>query len=313
MRIARIYYILSKLLYFLPVKPLYSLATIGGELYYWLNRKHSRNADKTMQIVLGEEKANRKVREVARRSFRNYGKYMIDFLRQQHTKTGETETFCTVGGWKHIYESLNRGKGVVLVTPHFGNWDGAAVVVMQGDFSLHSVAKDFEPKELNDLVQGARRSKGLKIYSLKDALRGLYTALKNNEIVVLLIDSPVEGEGVVVDFFGKPARFASGPATLAYRTGASLMFGYVPRQPGNVHTYGVWEPPIEYEMTGNREQDIFNITQAFARAMEKVVRRHPDQWYMFRKLWLDEAEFAEHQKSLELAATRSRKKVLVDR
>jgi KDO2-lipid IV(A) lauroyltransferase len=308
MRLAKAYYVFSRILYRLPVKPLYLIGAIIGELYYWLNRKHSRYADENMRIVLGEAKINRRVREVARRSFRNYCKYMIDFFRQQHTKTGETEVYCSVGGWEHIYQCLERKRGVVLVTPHFGNWDGAAVVVMQGDFSLHSVAKDFEPKELNDLIQGARRSKGLRIYSPKEALRGLYNALKANEIVVLLIDSPVEGDGVVVDFFGKPARFASGPAMLAYRTGAALMFGYVVRQPGNGHTYGIWESPLQYEATGNREQDIINITQAFARAMEKAIRRHPDQWYMFRKIWLDEVEFTEYQKSIELTTLRSRKK-----
>jgi Kdo2-lipid IVA lauroyltransferase/acyltransferase len=308
MRLAKIYLIISKILYIVPTAPIYRLAAIGGEIYYWLNRRHSRKADENMRVVLGEPTVNRRVREVARRSFRNYCKYMVDFLRQQHTQHGEFEALCMVGGWQHLTQSLDKNKGIVLVTPHFGNWDGAAVVVMQYGVTMHSVAKDFEPKDLNDLVQGARRRKGLVIYSPKEALRGLYTALKTNEIVVLLIDSPVEGDGVVVDFFGKPARFASGPAMLAYRSGAAIMFGYVVRQPGDTGTYGIWEPPLEYETTGDRDQDILNITQKFAKAMEKAIRRHPDQWYMFRKLWLDEAEFSEYQKSQELAATRPKKR-----
>lgn len=293
-RVVRIYKASSWLLWKLPTWLTYSLAAIGGEVYYWLRRDHSHYADLNLQIVLGEPSINRRVRQVARRSFRNYVKYMVDFLRQPHLTSQEIIALVTGTGWDYIEEALQYGKGVMLISPHFGNWDGAAAVAAAHGYNISTVAKDFEPPELNELLQGARRNKGIKIYSLKDSMRGLFSTLKNNNMVVLLLDSPLQNEGIVVNFFGRPVRFAAGPGTLVYMTGAKVVLGYLARQPGNRTFYGCWEPIMRYELIGERDHDIQAITQAIANSVEKLVRRHPDQWYMFHRIFLTDAEIAEY-------------------
>ncbi|HEX2915431.1 MAG TPA: lysophospholipid acyltransferase family protein [Chloroflexia bacterium] len=296
------YKVVSWLCWKVPTPVSYALADIGGDIYYWVARNHSRYADYNMQIVLGEPKINGRVRLVARHSFRNYVKYLVDFLRQPHMSAEEIMEHAVGVGWEYIDGALEEGKGLMLITPHFGNWDGAAAVVGGLGYTFSTVAKDFEPPELNELIQGARREKGAIIYSLKDSFRGLFSTIKKNGIVVLLLDSPLRNEGIVVNFFGKPARLASGPGTLVYRTGAKLVLGYMARQPDNRSYYGCWEPPLEYTLTGDHDEDIKAITQAIATAIEKVVRRHPDQWYMFRRLFLTDEEVAEHNR-MELERT----------
>jgi KDO2-lipid IV(A) lauroyltransferase len=278
-----------------PGAIMYPAASIGGELYYWIARKHSRKADYNMMIVLGEPKINRKVRLMARRSFRNYAKYMIDFMRQSRYDVPLVPHFVGQGGWEYFDKELAKGHGLMLFTPHFGNWDGAIGLVTSHGYKIHSVANKIKPPELNDLIQGTREHMGIKIYTPEGALRGLYSALKNNELVVLLIDSPLKNEGIVVEMFGKLARFAPGPATLAVKTGASVMMGYVVRQPGNNTFYACWEKPLDYQLTGNKEQDIQNITQLIAKQIERLIRRHPDQWYMFRPIFLTEEEEAQYR------------------
>ncbi|MDB5079019.1 MAG: hypothetical protein JWP00_943 [Chloroflexi bacterium] len=297
----------SWLLWKLPTRLTYTLAAIGGEVYYWLWRDHSHYADINLQIVLGEPSINRRVRQVARRSFRNYVKYMVDFLRQPHLTSQEISALVTGTGWDYIEEAQKSGKGVMLISPHFGNWDGAATVAAAHGYQISSVAKDFEPAELNELLQGARRNKGIKIYSLKESMRGLVSTLKNNGMVVLLLDSPLQNEGIVVNFFGRAVRFAAGPGTLVYMTGSKVVLGYVARQPGNQTFYGCWEPPIEYELTGERDRDIVAITQAIANSVEKLVRRHPDQWYMFHQIFLTDAEIAEHQRQQQAGPKKARR------
>ncbi len=297
----------SWLSYHCPDRLRYALATVAGELYYWIARRHSSYADRNLQIVLGEPKINRRVRLMARRSFRNYAKYMLDFLRQPYLTPKYFHEAAGQVGWPILNEAMAKGKGVLVITPHFGNWDGAAMVVGMTGIKVSTVANDFKPPELNELIQGTRSRYNVKIYSPKDALRGLYTTLKNNGMVALLFDSPVEGDGVVVNFFGRPARFPSGPATIALRTGAELMLGYLARQPGNRTYYGMWEKPLSFETTGDRDKDIEIVTQAIAYTIEGLVRRHPDQWYMFRKLWLDENEIAEYEKRKAEAAAKPRR------
>ncbi|MEI7553829.1 lysophospholipid acyltransferase family protein [Candidatus Chlorohelix sp.] len=292
----------------------YGFAAIGGEIYYWAARGHSHYSDLSMQIVLGEPKINKRVRMISRRCFRNYVKYMTDFFRVNHLTGDDYHKVTGTGGWEYIEQAIAPGKGVMLVTPHFGNWDVSAMLVGKRGYKLTSVANDFNPPELNTLIQDSRRKQGLTIYSPKEALRGLYTALKRGEIVVLLLDSPLQSEdseSVIVNFFGKLARFPVGPARLALKTGASIMFGYAARQPGNNYYYGLWSPPLSYEVSGDKEKDVLGITQLFAAEIEKLVKRHPDQWYMFRKLWLSEEEVAlyEQQKrdATERKTARARK------
>jgi lauroyl/myristoyl acyltransferase len=297
----------SWILWKLPTWLTYGLAVIGGDVYYWLWRDHSHYADVNLQIVLGEPSVNHRVRQIARRSFRNYVKYMVDFLRQPHLTNQEIAALVTGTGWDYIEEAQAYGKGVMLISPHFGNWDGAAAVAAAHGYQISSVAKDFEPPELNELLQGARRDKGIKIYSLKDSMRGLVSTLKNNGMVVLLLDSPLQNEGIVVNFFGRPVRFAAGPGTLVYMTGAKVVLGYLARQPGNRSFYGCWEPPIEYDLIGERDHDIRAITQAIANAVEKLVRRHPDQWYMFHHIFLTDAEIAEYQRQQQSGLKKGRR------
>lgn len=283
----------------IPQPILYPLAAGGGELYYWLVRSHSRNADENIRVALGEKEINQRVRLVARRSFRNYAKYMTDLLRQPSISNADIEANVSTSpqDWEHISRGLALGKGLVFTSFHFSNWDAAACVFMAHGYKLASVAKDFEPPELNDLLQGARRGKGLHIFSLKDSLRGLITTLKNNGAVVLLVDSPLQNEGVIVDFLGGKVRMPTGPAILAQRTGAKIIMGYIVRQPGNNIYYGMWEPPLEWETTGDKEKDVQLITQKIADQIGEVVRRHPDQWYMFRRIFLTPAEVEAHLKS----------------
>jgi KDO2-lipid IV(A) lauroyltransferase len=285
----KLFRFISWLCYYTPAWLRYYLAGAGGQLYYWLVPGHSRYADQSMQIVLQEPKINRRVRRMAQASFRNYARYMADFLRLRYVGTEEVKKVAIVGGWNNLDEALNRGKGVLMITPHFGNWDIAISLAAERGVKINSVANDFEPPELNTLIQNIRRKQGLYIYSPKESLRGLYTSLKKNGVVALLFDSPLpeKEEGIVVDFFGKPARFPSGPARLAYQTSAAVMLVYVARQPGKQRFYGMWEPHLTYELDANREVALKTITQIIAHELEELIRLHPDQWYMFRKLWVD--------------------------
>ncbi len=111
--------------------------------------------------------------------------------------------------------------------------------------------------------------------------------MRRNEIVLLLVDRPMPGEGVPVQFFGETAWLPSGPAAIALKTGASIVIGHCIRLPGDVRFAGGLEPALDYAplLTGDKEADVRAITQAVASAMETLIRRAPDQWYMFRPMW----------------------------
>jgi lauroyl/myristoyl acyltransferase len=272
-----------------PVRFAYWVGALVGDFIYLTWRRHSANAVSNMRRVLGDNADWRVVKEMARDSFRNYAKTLVDFLRFPHLDREDIDRAVpSQRGLNYLDEALGKGKGLVIVTGHIGNWDMAGAVLGHKGLPLHAVADRFEPQKMDDLINGTREKHGLNILSLEPgSLKQIFTALKKNEIVLLLFDRPQPGEGVAVQFFGETAYLPPGPAAIAIRTGAALSIGYCLRQRGDKRFVGVFEKPIEYKhlLTGDKEADIQCVTQEIVNRFERVIREHPDQWYMFREMW----------------------------
>ena len=114
-------------------------------------------------------------------------------------------------------------------------------------------------------------------------------ALRDNRIVCLLSDRDIEGDGVEVEFFGERTTLPGGPATLALRTGATLLPAAVYFRPGRDHL-GVVRPPIEVERAGRLREDIARITQVLAHELEALIRAAPEQWHLLQPNWPSDRE-----------------------
>lgn len=274
----------------LPLRFSYSVAKLAGDVVYFGLKKHSANAVSNMRRVLGPDAPWQAVKHTARRSFRNYAKTIVDFFRYPSMEGDDLRVAVPLRyGVEHLLEAYDRGKGVLLVSGHIGNWDLAGAVLLSYGLPVNAVADSFQPERLDDLINGSRERKGMKIIKLDtSSLRGIFTALKKGETVSLMFDRPENAnEGVPVQFFGETAYVPAGPGAIALKTGAAVLVGYCMRRPGDKTFYGAVEPAIDYEpyLTGDKQRDIQKITQMIVSSMEDVIRRHPDQWYMFREMW----------------------------
>ena len=264
----------------------YRAAAVGGELYFWLNRAHSQKAVENFAVILADDVAAPRVRLTARRSFRNYAKSLYDFFRQASVDPDVYEADILVDGFGHIDAALAGGRGVILVTPHFGNWDLAGGLVGARGYPIIAPADRFEPPAVDALVRYTRDRVGLGTLPLDHgSLRGIVGALRRNQIVAIVFDRPQREGGVEVPFFGQRAWLPAGPARFALRTGAPLIFAYVTRRPGDRTFFGHLNPPIAYTPTGDEARDVRELTRLIAAELEDVLRQYPDQWYMFRRMW----------------------------
>lgn len=270
----------------LPRPIRFSVATVLGEALYWcLPRMRAATLD-NMIHVLGPEATASEVRLVAKRSFRNFAKYLSEFVHLPRWEPHDLERLMTdVSGWQHVENALGDGKGVIFVTPHFGNWDIAGWF-FGCRHAFDAVAEPLQPPELDAQVQGWRRAKNIGIIPLASAARGVMRALQRGGIVALVVDRPthVQGEGVLVEFFGAPTRVPAGAAHFALRTGAPVVAAGVWRTPRN--TYAAFAlPPLRFAPAGERERDVQQVTERIMRDIETIIGAHPDQWYMFRRMW----------------------------
>jgi KDO2-lipid IV(A) lauroyltransferase len=262
---------------------------------YWGWPEKRRNTIDNMAHVLGRPATDRQVRRLARRSWRNYGRYVADFLNfpnitgQQLLAHLEDQTPFE-GGWPQVTRTaLARGKGVLVVTAHFGNWDVAGSL-FASYFTFSAIAETFKDPRLNDLFQSQRLQKGMQIIPMEGSgTRKVLRALHQSEIVAILVDRPLTAkDGVPITFFGQTTYVPGGPAALALKTGAAIVPGfawYADTPRGAFHTT-VWEPIIaEPEPGKSQEERIRNLTQRIYDAIEAIIRAHPDQWFMFRAFW----------------------------
>ena len=270
-----------------PLRVSYRAARYVGMAVFMLWRGGRRRCIANMRhVTAGDTKL---ARRYARSSFAYYAAYLVDFLRFGALSADELCRRIDFDDWEEL-DGAREGDGVVFVTVHFGNWDLAAARIAQHGLPLAVVADTFDHEGVNELVVGTRERLGMHIIPSRRTGPGILRALRGNEIVALLMDIPQTDGGVEVEFFGAAVAVPDGPARLALRTGAPIVAGVLPRLGPTSERFRGEVERVSFSPSGEREQDVRDLTQAAMRALERMVSRHPDQWYLFRSLWVGDRE-----------------------
>jgi len=238
-----------------------------------------------LRRVLGDGLSEAEVRSWTRRAFRNYARYWLEGARLPGVDSPVVEARMMVeSGYEYLVAGMKAGHGVVLALPHLGRWEwGGAWLNLQG-YPMTAVAEPVDPPKLYDWFVSQRQALGLTIIPLGDAGGTLLRTLRGGGLVGLLCDRDLVGNGVEVEFFGEHTTLPAGPATLALRTGAVILPTAVYGGPGRDHT-AVIMAPVDTARTGRLRADVTRVTQLVARDLEALIRRAPDQWYLFQPNW----------------------------
>jgi phosphatidylinositol dimannoside acyltransferase len=242
--------------------------------------------------VRGPEATGRALDRAVAETFASYGRYWLEAFRlpRQDLLALEGERFV-VDGRDLVDKALAEGRGVVIATPHVGNWDlGAAWFASRG-YQPTTVVEPIEPPELFDWFCSYRRALGMGIVPLgPEAGATLLKKLREGLMVGLVCDRDLAGTGVDVEFFGERTTFPAGPATLALRAGAPLLCGasYFTDAGHRI----VIRPPLDTSRHGSIRDDIARITQAVAADFEVLIRRAPEQWHLLQPNWPSDFELA---------------------
>ena len=254
-------------------------ATPGGTAWFWLSAAQRRAALDNYAAVLGLDRSDPRVRQVAKRAFQNYGRMLQDFLLLGDLSPDDVNRLVSAEGLEHLDSALAAGRGLILALPHMGSWDMAAAFASVRGYPISAVAERF-PGSLDDAVVGTRRRLGMDVIPLgRSAVRSIIAALAANRVVALLCDLE-QGPGVQVRFFGRRAIVPGGPAAFAMKTGAALVPTFVygvggGKYHGHVHEPLTWSPSDTKE----------SLTQRVIDRFEQFIKERPDQWYAFRPMF----------------------------
>lgn len=263
----------------------YPLATRLGDLFYHLDKVTRANIhDNVTHILEGSRKTGGDIETIVRGVFRSMAKNYYDLFRVPTLSPAEIARLVKVEGWEHVERALSRGKGLIVITAHFGNIDVVAQVLALWEIPVVGPAEHLKPEALFQYICSLRANKSFRLIPIDGPLFELFRALRRNEIVALAADRDITGSGVVVDFFGAPARLPDGYARLSLRTGAPIIVGFSQRLPDN--TFAVYlEPPLELEATGDRDGDARAGVEKVVAIMERYIGKQPEQWVMSAPLW----------------------------
>lgn len=235
------------------------------------------------------------IRRMTQQVFESYARYYLESFRLTGLSARQVAASFSVSGYdEFLLPALEKGNGAILALPHLGGWEWAGRWAADRGHTLTVVVEPLDPPELFEWFVDLRRRFGMNVVPLgPDAGTACLAALRRNEILCLLSDRDLTGKGVPVEFFGESTTLPGGPATLALRTGATLLptaVYFTDRSSGH---HGVIRPPIDCVRRESLRADVHRITGVLAGELEFLIRRSPEQWHLLQPNWPSDPGFAE--------------------
>ena len=288
-RIIRYFYYLAALFFFkfIQLLPYKSAVALGGWLgsVAYIVLSEARNITEKNLAGAFPEKKDEEIRRIARLVFVNQGKNAFELFSFPKLTKEKIRELVTIDNEAELIRPIESGKGIIMPSAHCGNWEimGASLAAL--GLPLNVIARRIYIEQLNKMLVGFREMVGMKVIlrSGKDAARMMLKALKNREIIALLIDQDTSVPGVFVDFFSKQAWTPSGMAVLALRTDAAVVLALDVRMKDDTHRALI--RPIEIKRTGDMDKDIFETTRQITRLIEDHIRNFPEQWVWMHERW----------------------------
>jgi phosphatidylinositol dimannoside acyltransferase len=287
----------------LPRRLGYALAVLVARFAFVFARAARARLEANLRIVQ-PDLAGGRLRDLVWHNFRNHSKAYADLMRLPVARVEDLRSLLHVEGIEHLEAARARGRGVLVVSAHMGSWEIAAAIWSATVAPVSLFAEELEPRELYEWYRRTRARLGISVLPLtRSGLRQVLQALDNEEMVVTAIDRDILGTGIMVDFFGRPARIPDGPAAIALRKGTPLLPVAVLRLPDDTFQ-AVGYPPIFAEATGDRAADIRRVTGELVTRLEELIRAHPDQWHMPHQIWAGPPSVEAGERETQLSGTR---------
>ncbi len=227
----------------------------------------------------------REIRRIARESYDNLGRVAVEGVqRAARGRDAVLEAFDESPDWGVVEAARARGRGLVMVGGHAGNWEllGAYLAARLGAF--HAIARGIGNPYVDRYVRQIRERLGMQILHDQDAVRAVPRLLRQGDAVGFLSDQAAVGlASTFVPFFGRPAKTPRGGAVFAIRFGAPVVAAHAIRQDDG--RYRVLAEEIPVPDTGDRERDVDDVMRAFSAVLERVVRAWPGQYFWQHRRW----------------------------
>jgi len=270
----------------IPSSCLYVFAKNIAALAYCFAKKQRKIALDSLGIAFGKEKSSLEIERIAKDCFTYIAKSAVE-LMFFFNKPQALRSRVQIQGKENLDKALASGRGVILVSAHFGNFPLLLGRLAVEGYKVGGIMKPMHDPRMERIFFKKRERFGVRtIYSQprNACVNNSINALRNNELIFIPIDQNFGTGGVFVDFFGQKAATATGPVILAQRTKAALIPCFILRQPHDQHKI-IFEAELKLE-EGNNPQDVILVNiQKLTSIIESYIRKYPAEWGWIHRRW----------------------------
>ncbi|MDP9360138.1 MAG: lysophospholipid acyltransferase family protein [Acidobacteriota bacterium] len=254
-----------------------------GDLARRVLRSRDRLAMRNL-IATFPEKSNAERRRILNECWRHFGREALATIRMQHVPIEEIPSHCRLVNADIVENAVARGRGVLLLSGHYGAWEisGLAVAALVGN--VHTVVRPLDNEYLERDIARIRARTGVQVVDRKRAARSLLKALSEKAAIVLLPDQAVQPrEGILVPFLGRPAWTTDAPAKLALRHDSPIVFGFcIPDGTGHRLEF---EEPIRIDQLSDDEKNADALTKRINDVISRRIAARPELWLWMHDRW----------------------------
>jgi KDO2-lipid IV(A) lauroyltransferase len=256
-----------------------------GLLVYLLHGRLRRVGMRNLALAFPNTSRGER-RRILRGEYISLGRQFAEVCLFPHYTRENVGEVVIYDGLENYERAFARGKGVLFLTGHLGGWELSAFAHSLQGHPLSIVMRSLDNPRVDHLIQSYRTRHGNRTVDKDDFVRGLLAAMRNGEVVGILMDTNMTPpQGVFVDFFGIPAYTASGLARIALRTDAAVVPTFTVWKP-ELRKYTLrFDPAVELIRSGDNENDVVANTAKFTKVIEDYVRRYPEQWLWVHRRW----------------------------
>ncbi|UCD17875.1 MAG: hypothetical protein JSV44_02925 [Candidatus Zixiibacteriota bacterium] len=273
----------------IPRKLAVFIAAAAGQIAYLLLAKDRIKAERNLTYAYGDRLSPGQRRVIVRNLFANFGRNAADVVRLRRHYHNEIKSLVDVEGMPHFERAYKRGKGVVAITGHIGNFELLAAFFVSLGYRAAAIGRELYDKRLNRLLAGNREALGLVTIDTRDSPRKMFRFLKEGHVLGVLMDTDsFRVRSIFVPAFGRLSHTPVGQSILGLRSGAAFVPLACVRNGSRYKI--VIKPEIIIERSDDFEKDVYNITRKCTEALEDIIDDYKDQWIWVHNRWHNRPE-----------------------
>ena len=281
------FFFIHHLGHFLP-RPVAEFITrrIADICYFTLYRRERLHYLNNIEPAIGGFSSKREMLKMGLKGVRDFAVFVYEFLLVPRLKKWNYKRFLTPINFERAQEAFKKGKGVIILTAHLGNYEWGAVLLRLLGYPLSVITIKSQNQYVTKFYEDKRRIQGIEVIYTGKASIGAIKSLKRGKMVAIVGDRVFSEDGIEVEMFGKKTLLPKGPFYLALLTGAPIIPAFsVKEKDGKYHVY--FEPEIEIEHHDDTETTIEKNIGKWAKLLERYIKRYPEQWHRFDPVWIE--------------------------